>query len=56
MSMLAAERSGLDLVFVAKLMNKLKPVEGRLENIGKLKDNSKVILDYAHTLMHLKQS
>ena len=54
MSMLAVERSGLDLVFVAKLMNKLKPVEGRLENIGKLKDNSKVILDYAHTPDALK--
>ena len=49
MSMLAAEKSGLDLVSVAKLMSKLRPVEGRLENIGKLKDNSKVILDYAHT-------
>ena len=54
MSMLAAEKSGLDLVSVAKLMNKLKPVEGRLENIGKLKDNSKVILDYAHTPDALK--
>jgi len=54
MSMLAAEKSGLDLVSVAKLMNKLRPVEGRLENIGKLKDNSRVILDYAHTPDALK--
>ena len=49
MAMLAAERSGINLVTMAKLMPKLKPVEGRFENIGKLKDNSKVILDYAHT-------
>jgi murE/murF fusion protein len=49
MAMLAAERSGINLVTMVKLMPKLKPVEGRFENIGKLKDNSKVILDYAHT-------
>jgi murE/murF fusion protein len=39
---------------MAKLMPKLKPVEGRFENIGNLKDNSKVILDYAHTPDALK--
>src|SRR5210317_2146688 len=54
MAMLAAERSGIDLVTMAKLMPKLKPVEGRFENIGNLKDNSKVILDYAHTPDALK--
>ena len=27
----------------------LKPVRGRLEQIGNIKNNSKVILDYAHT-------
>jgi murE/murF fusion protein len=54
MAMLAAERSGVNLVTMAKLMPKLKPVEGRFENIGKLKDNSKVILDYAHTPDALK--
>src|SRR5210317_1081120 len=54
MAMLAAERSGINLVTMAKLMPKLKPVEGRFENIGKLKDNSKVILDYAHTPDALK--
>jgi murE/murF fusion protein len=54
MAMLAAERSGTNLVAMAKLMPKLKPVEGRFENIGKLKDNSKVILDYAHTPDALK--
>ncbi len=54
MAMLAATRSGLNIVSVAKLMNKLKPVEGRLEKVGELKNNSKVILDYAHTPDALK--
>ena len=54
MSMLAAERSGINLISVEKLMNKLRPVEGRFENIGKLKNDSKVILDYAHTPDALK--
>ena len=54
MAMLAAERSGINLASMAKLMFKLKPAEGRFENIGKLRDNSKVILDYAHTPDALK--
>ena len=54
MAMLAAERSGINLFSMAKLMPKLKPAEGRFENIGKLKDNSRVILDYAHTPDALK--
>jgi murE/murF fusion protein len=54
MAMLAAERSGINLFTMTKLMSKLRPAEGRFENIGKLKDNSKVILDYAHTPDALK--
>jgi MurE/MurF fusion protein len=49
MAILAATRSGLDINSIAKSIMKLKPAEGRLEKIGKLKNNSKVILDYAHT-------
>ena len=49
MAILAATRSGLNINSIAKSINKLKPAEGRLEKIGKLKNNSKVILDYAHT-------
>ncbi len=49
MATLAAINSGLNLNKVKKFISKLKPIEGRLENIGKLKNNSKVILDYAHT-------
>ncbi len=54
MAMLAAEKSGINLSYTAKLMNKIKPAEGRLEKIGNLKNNSKVILDYAHTPDALK--
>ena len=49
MASLAATKSGLDINSIAKSIIKLRPVEGRLEKIGKLKNNSKVILDYAHT-------
>ena len=49
MAILAATRSGLDINSIAKSIKKLRPVEGRLEKIGKIKNNSKVILDYAHT-------
>ena len=35
-------------------MPNLKPVEGRFEKIGMIKNNSKVILDYAHTPDALK--
>ena len=32
----------------------MKPIDGRLEKIGQIKNNSKVILDYAHTPDALK--
>ena len=35
-------------------IQKLKPVEGRFQKIGKIKDGSLVILDYAHTPEALK--
>ena len=37
-------------------MSEIKPVEGRLENVGNIKNNSKVILDYAHTPDALKHT
>ena len=49
MAILAANKSGLDIKKIFNVIHKLKPVEGRLEKIGSLKNNSKVILDYAHT-------
>ena len=54
MSILAANKSGLKFEKIIKIVHKLKPVEGRLEKIGKIKNNSKVILDYAHTPDALK--
>ena len=49
MSILAATKSGVDINSIAKSSIYLKPAEGRIEKIGELKNNSKVILDYAHT-------
>ena len=49
MAVLAASKSGLKFEKIINVLNKIKPVEGRLEKIGSIKNNSKVILDYAHT-------
>ena len=49
MAMLAANKSGLDFQKIINVISKIKPVEGRLQKIGNIRNNSKVILDYAHT-------
>ncbi len=49
MSILAAFKSGLKFKKIISTLKKVKPVEGRLEKIGNIKNKSKVILDYAHT-------
>ena len=49
MTILAAYKSGLKFKKIINVIHKIKPVEGRLEKIGEIKNNSKVILDYAHT-------
>ena len=54
MAMLAAENSGLKFEKIIKVANKVKPVSGRLEQVGIIKNKSKVILDYAHTPDALK--
>ena len=54
MAMLAAEKSGLKFEKIIKVINKIKPVSGRLEQVGNIKNKSKVILDYAHTPDALK--
>ncbi len=56
MAIIAAQKSNLELKKILSILSKLKPVEGRLEKIGKIKNNSKVILDYAHTPEALKIS
>ena len=54
MAMIAAKNSNIGLNEILNKTSKLKPVEGRLEKIGKIKNHSKVILDYAHTPDALK--
>ncbi|MDC0060992.1 UDP-N-acetylmuramoyl-L-alanyl-D-glutamate--2,6-diaminopimelate ligase [Candidatus Pelagibacter sp.] len=49
MAILAANKSNIGFKKIINVISKLKPVEGRLEKIGKIKNKSKVILDYAHT-------
>ena len=49
MAILAAYKSGLKFKRIINVVKKIRSVEGRLEKIGKIKNNSKVILDYAHT-------
>ena len=56
MAMIAATKSGLSFKKIVNVINNIKPVSGRLEQIGVIKNNSKVILDYAHTPEALKAS
>ena len=56
MAMLAANKSSLSFKKIINTINNLKPISGRLEQIGIIKNNSKVILDYAHTPDALKTS
>ena len=54
MAMIAAEKSNIDFKNVVNVISKLNSVSGRLEKIGSIRNNSKVILDYAHTPDALK--
>ncbi len=54
MAAIAAQKSNLNFKNILKVLPELKPVEGRLEKIGTIKNNSIVILDYAHTPDALK--
>ncbi len=54
MAIIAAKYSGISLDKILNTIPKLKPVEGRFEKIGKIKNQSKVILDYSHTPDALK--
>ena len=54
MAIIAAKKSNLSLERIFKVLPKIIPVEGRCEKIGRIKNNSKVILDYAHTPEALK--
>ena len=54
MAIIAARKSNIPLKKILSVIPKLKSVEGRLEKIGKIKNQAKVILDYAHTPEALK--
>ncbi len=49
MAVIAAKNSNISLIKILNVLSHLKPIDGRLEKIGKIKNRSKVILDYAHT-------
>ena len=49
MAMLAANAMNLPMKKIIQTIKKIKSINGRLQEIGKLKNNSKVILDYAHS-------
>tara|TARA_Y100000816_G_scaffold289973_1_gene277605 strand:- start:6662 stop:9508 length:2847 start_codon:yes stop_codon:yes gene_type:complete len=49
MAIMAAIKSKISIEKITKIIQKIKPVNGRLEQIGKLHNNGIVILDYAHT-------
>ena len=54
MSVIAAEKGGIKISNIISNISKLKSINGRIEKIGLLKNNAKVILDYAHTPAALK--
>ena len=54
MAIIAATKSNLNIKKIFKVMPDIKSVDGRFERIGKIKNKSKVILDYAHTPDALK--
>ena len=56
MAMIAATKSTLTFKKIIDTIDNLKPVSGRMEQIGIIKNNSKVILDYAHTPAALEAS
>jgi MurE/MurF fusion protein len=56
MAILAASECGLKLKTIFNKINNIKPVPGRLECVASLKNNSEIIIDFAHTPDALKQS
>ena len=53
-AIIAAYLSKIRINNIINSINKIKPINGRLEKIGKLNNNANVILDYAHTPDALK--
>ena len=56
MAVLAALSCGVDQNKIFKLVHKIKPVPGRLECVVNLKNNSQIIVDFAHSPDALENS
>ena len=54
MAVIASIKSNVKIKDILDVIPKIKTVEGRFDRVGKIKNNSKVILDYAHTPEALK--
>ena len=54
MAVIASIKSNVNIKDILNVIPKIKSVEGRFDRVGKIKNNSKVILDYAHTPDALK--
>ncbi|MDA8593654.1 UDP-N-acetylmuramoyl-L-alanyl-D-glutamate--2,6-diaminopimelate ligase [Candidatus Pelagibacter bacterium] len=54
MAVIASIKSGINIEDILNTIPKIKSVEGRFERVGRIKNNSKVVLDYAHTPDALK--
>jgi len=54
MAVIASIKSNINIKDILNIIPKIKSVAGRFEIVGKTKNNSKVILDYAHTPDALK--
>ena len=54
MAILASLKSGLKMEEILNSIQRIKPINGRMEQLGNLNNNSIVILDYAHTPDALK--
>ncbi len=55
-AIIAAYLSKLNINKILRSIHKIKTIKGRFEKIGNLKNNAKVVLDYAHTPNALKTS
>ena len=56
MAVLAAFSCGLNKNKILNQLHKIKPVSGRLECVANIKNNSNIIVDFAHTPDALKQT
>ena len=56
MAILACKICGLSIQNIFKVINKIKSVNGRLEFVRRLPNQSKIYLDYAHTPEALKKA